>query len=85
MIAQEIKAAGLRLFDETVIAMRNVANGCVADKFIVEKNATRLVKMVSEFRDNGIVEYFKYFVDMGIFTRSGNQPHAINLFERITN
>lgn len=41
--------------------------------------------MVSEFRDNGIVEYFKYFVDMGIFIRSGNQPHAINLFERITN
>lgn len=84
MITQEIKAAGLRLFEETVIAMRNVANGCVADKFIVEKNATRLVKMVSEFRDNGILEYFKYLVDMGIFVRSGNQPHAINLFERIT-
>lgn len=84
MIPQEIKAAGLRLFEETIIAMRNVANGCVADKFIVEKNATRLVKMISEFRDNGIVEYFKYLVDMGVFIRSGNQPHAINLLERTT-
>ena len=85
MITQEIKTSSLRLFEETVVAMRNVANGCIADKFIVEKNAARLVKMVSEFRDNGIVEYFKYLVDMGIFIRSGNQPRAINLFERITN
>lgn len=84
MITQEIKTSSLRLFEETVVAMRNVTNGCIADKFIVEKNATRLVKMVSEFRDNGILEYFKYLVDMGIFVRSGNQPHAINLFERIT-
>lgn len=84
MITQEIKVSSLRLFEETVVAMRNVANGCIADKFIVEKNATRLAKTVSEFRDNGIVEYFKYFVDMGIFVRSGNQSYAVNLFERVT-
>lgn len=84
MIAQEVKTSSLRLLEETVVAMRNVANGCIADKFIVERNATKLVKMVSEFRDNGIVEYLKYFVDMGIFIRSGNQSYAISLFERIT-
>lgn len=37
MITQEIKTSSLRLFEETVVAMRNVANGCIADKFIVEK------------------------------------------------
>lgn len=84
MITQEIKTSSLRLLEETVVAMRNVANGCIADKFIVERNATKLVKTVSEFRDNGIVEYLKYFVDMGIFIRSGNQSYAISLFERIT-
>ena len=34
MTTQEIKVAGLRLFEATVVAMHNVANGCVADKNI---------------------------------------------------
>ena len=84
MTTQEIKVAGLRLFEATVVAMSNVANGCISDSKIVEENTARLVKMVSWFRDNDLMEDLKYFVYSGKFNRSGNHFYAKDLFERIT-